>query len=65
MNRMEQLIGFVEWERKHHPDRQHIAEWALGEIERLQALVITPVNKRPGENCVRTGTEADGPGRLG
>lgn len=52
---MEQLIGFVEWERKHNPGTKHIAEWALAEIERLQhaqppldraALTITGAQAR-------------------
>jgi hypothetical protein len=32
---MEQLIAFVEWERKANPNKKHIAEWALEEIYRL------------------------------
>ena len=36
LNKMEQLIGFVEWERKHNPRKEHIADWALREIERLR-----------------------------
>ena len=38
--RMEQLIGFVEVERVNSPDRTHIAEWALAEIERLHAALL-------------------------
>jgi hypothetical protein len=40
---MEQLIGFVEWERKHNPPppgQIHIAEWALREIERLRTAEL-------------------------
>lgn len=37
---MEQLIGFVEWERKNNPGKTHIADWAAAEIER-QAFRIT------------------------
>jgi hypothetical protein len=40
INRMEQLIGFVEFERVNQPGRTHIAQWALSEIERLSDLVI-------------------------
>lgn len=36
---MEQLIAFVDFERKHNPETTHIAEWALTEIERLNAIV--------------------------
>lgn len=35
---MEQLLAFVDWERQTHPDKQHVAEWALQEIERLRTL---------------------------
>ena len=43
--RMEQLIGFVEVERVNSPDRTHIAEWALAEIERLHAALKTANNR--------------------
>lgn len=39
MNRMEQLIGFVEVEHRNNPDKLHIADWALTEIERLTAAL--------------------------
>lgn len=39
MDRMEQLRAFVEWEKKQNPTKKHIAEWALSEIERLNALL--------------------------
>ena len=44
---MEQLIGFVEWERKHNPGKKHVAEWALAEIERLHALAAPPAGEQP------------------
>ena len=39
MNNLDQLKMFCEWERAHNarPGKTHIAEWALREIERLQA----------------------------
>jgi hypothetical protein len=42
LSRMEQLLAFCDWERKHnpHPDEKpHIAEWAAAEIERLKDAV--------------------------
>lgn len=38
---MTQLVAFCDWERKHNPPPpggQHIAEWAVEEIERLQRV---------------------------
>lgn len=37
LNSMEQLIAFVDYERKHNPGRVHVADFALQEIERLRA----------------------------
>lgn len=37
LSRMEQLLAFCDWERKHnrHPEgKPHIAEWAAAELER-------------------------------
>lgn len=42
MNRMEQLLAFCDWERKHNPHpegKPHVAEWAAAEIERLNGEV--------------------------
>jgi len=33
--RLQQLRDFVRWEQRNVPDKTHIAEWALAEIERL------------------------------
>ena len=38
INRLEQLLAFCDWERKHrgaHDGKQHIAEWAYAEIVAL------------------------------
>ena len=43
---LNQLRSFAEWERTHNPHpegRQHVAEWALREIERLRAAKAQPV----------------------
>lgn len=40
MNRMTQLIGFVEVERLNNPGKTHIAEWALSEIELLHEAFL-------------------------
>ncbi len=37
---MEQLIGFVDWERKNNPGQTHVAEWALAEIERQHEALL-------------------------
>ncbi|UOF79469.1 Zn-ribbon protein [Caudoviricetes sp.] len=37
---MEQLIGFVETEKRNNPSKTHIAEWALAEIERLHGTAV-------------------------
>lgn len=39
LNAMEQLQAFVDYERKHSPDKKHVAEFALEEIERLRKLL--------------------------
>jgi hypothetical protein len=42
MNRMEQLLAFCDWERKHNPHpegKPHVAKWAAAEIERLNAAL--------------------------
>lgn len=49
---MEQLIGFVEVEKQQRPEKTHIAEWALAEIERLQAAAQV-VGKRVGLSDAR------------
>jgi hypothetical protein len=42
---LSQLRSFAEWERTHNPHpegRQHVAEWAVREIERLRAAPAEP-----------------------
>lgn len=46
MNRMEQLIGFVEFDKAQNPGKTHIAEWALEEIYRLSDALKTAQNSR-------------------
>lgn len=36
---LEQLRRFVAWERQREPTKLHVADWALGEIDRLRAEV--------------------------
>ena len=39
LSRIEQLRAFVAWEKEQNPDKVHIAEWALSELEELQAPI--------------------------
>lgn len=44
LTQMEQLAAFVDWEEQNRPEsggRKHIAAWAMEEIYRLQALLLT------------------------
>ena len=61
LSRMEQLIAFCDWERKHRPhpeEKVHIAEWAASEIERVhglyEELLLAVGNKHPGETRHQT-----------
>lgn len=36
---MEQLLAFVDWERKNNPGHKHVAEWAAEEIERCHSRI--------------------------
>ena len=36
---MEQLIAFVEVERKHYPNKKHVAEWALGKLYEADNII--------------------------
>jgi len=40
--KLDQLAAFIAFEREHnsHPGKTHIAEWALGEIERLRTTLV-------------------------
>lgn len=60
---MEQLIGFVEWERKHNPGKKHVADWALAEIERLSAALATQPAQPSKADKVRA-IAADFPDKL-
>ena len=39
LSRIEQLRAFVAWEKEQNPDKVHIAEWALSELEKKQEPV--------------------------
>ena len=45
MTRMEQLVKFVEWEKRFEPNRTHIAEWALNRIRELEAQIKADTDK--------------------
>ena len=59
--KLQQLRDFVYWEQHNVPDKTHIAEWALAEIERLMArakeldaLLYAVQRKFPGETRLQT-----------
>ena len=59
--KLQQLRNFVRWEQRNIPDKTHIAEWALAEIERLMArdhelsaLLFEVRRKFPGETSLQT-----------
>lgn len=48
---MEQLLAFVDWERKQHPDKLHTAEWARDEIYRLHNEIDSAVKAERDRVC--------------
>jgi hypothetical protein len=49
MNRMEQLLAFCDWERRHKPHptgAPHVADWAAEEIERLNSALIAALKSK-------------------
>ena len=48
---MEQLLAFVDWERKQRPDKLHTAEWARDEIYRLHNEIDAAVKAERDRVC--------------
>lgn len=48
---MEQLLAFVDWERKQNPGKLHTAEWARDEIYRLNNEIDAAVKAERDRVC--------------